>query len=91
MMKPELKAVLAECNLIRKTLGLPPRLEMLKGRRLSACRCPVARTIGCGTMNTHSGWLRPNDVFGKGNGSLVLIDFAYDFDAGEYPELEMKS
>ncbi len=85
-MKPAIVKVLAECNKIRESLGRKPVKQMRKGVILSSSGCPIVRTVGLGYMTYHRGWWWN---LGRHESSPELIEFAKDFDAGKYPELDL--
>lgn len=85
------EAVLQEINKIRARLGLPPVRAILRGRRIKAAHCPIARTVGLGYQQkvTIGGWIYTAGVE-VGILSEVCHQFVMDFDRGEYPGLVLK-
>jgi hypothetical protein len=91
--------VLAWLNAERKARSYgPPLTEMPKGKRLRACLCPVAEALG-GSVVDGTDWYpveleENNDGEGAWQKPIPLGEcvrlFITDFDAGYYPELELR-
>lgn len=80
--------VLRDINEIRKSFGKTPLREIPKGDHTYRS-CPVAR--GIESINLEDGVVSDTWYHAGSCGSLspVLRRFVADFDAGEFPELEL--